>query len=661
MTPLLWSVCGLSVLWTAVAGMNWWGVAFEERWSAALTLQSLQMGGGWTVDLWSLRNVTASPLGPLLGRVGVLVMPSPPLVLWALSVIGVWLLGLGLLRARWNTSLPTGPLVGIWALTLWITHPLTLSSLGMDWMLALGLMALGASLVEGGRERTGWLTLGLAMVGRTEMALGLAGVVLWRWRRVGPGLISIHWWTIALIPPALWAIIAWVVFGLPWPETWESAAVTSRSWLVSGADDHWSFTGRVLGAHPVWATTLAVLAVIGLLALRRGTAVAWAGTPLAVGCLVIHGMPHLAGGQWWWLLLGPLLGLVALAATGLAWLADSGRPPLTRLLGVIAGAVALLSQWGGHWELKDWALMREHGLCWQEAGRWLRENTSGNERIATTQPASLLWHLGVTHELSAHRVVALQGPLSDGDPLVSVPEQGTVDDTDIAEQIHALEPDLLVLRWPEDDVILNCLRSWPTSLGRWGTVAEMESPRDWRLLILGRLEGEPRSPSAPIDTDDADRVAQAHEILRAAVGSARGWEASEQTTVRAGEEGIEIVGEGRAGHTWTPPFAVPAHAVEAIEVTLQVKAESSQDSIPAQIWWEGEGVGNPGEVHRERRVMPVESSWRFRTYRLRVGDNPLWRRFATIRRLRIDPAPTPFHATVKTLRLVAAPVAQAEP
>jgi hypothetical protein len=652
LTPLLWACWGLSLLWTAVVSMDWWGVFYESRWLPALTLQSLWMGEGWTVnpaDPYQLHNMAPSPLAPLLGRVLMLLLPSAPAALWLLSLLGAGLVGLGLLMTRWSPSSEVRQISGIWCLALWATHPLVLSSMGMGWLPALGFLAVGAALIEARWEKLGWTALGLAMLGRTEMALGWIGVLAWRrvrWR----GERRSRWWALSLAIPGLWHIVAWVTFGSPWPETWRSAGPMSRSGFFGAANEYWTFLAGQVGAHPIWALFLGILALIGLLTLRHAGALAWAGAALGAGCLVIHGMRHLAGGAWWWLYLGPFLGLLALATPGLAWLLERDRPRLTRVLGVAAAVLVLFGQFRRDWLIRDWDALRAQNQDWQETAQWLRQNTEGPAVIATTQPATLIWHLGLAHRMAVRWIEALSGPLAKPGAYAPSPE------TDPLQQVETLNPapDLLVLRWRDDALLLDKIWKDQRLSRRWEFLHEIPD-QGWRIQIFRRREAQTAADASLEATRSAPAdVAEVNRELGAAMTMPWVWGPSPEAAIRQTDDGLEISDTTGDGYLWTPWFEVPSAAVEAIEVTLQVRTASPVEATTLQIWWKGtdaQGEEIPTYQHRE---MLVHSDWTLRTYRCEVGSDVGWQRFHTVRRLRIDPSPSPFRATLKSVRLIPA-------
>jgi hypothetical protein len=642
--PLLWSMWGLSVLTVAVAAMDWWGVRSESQWLSALTLKSLEMGGGWGVDLLWLRNAAPSPLGPLLGRLLVVLMPSAPVVLWSLSVAGAGLLGLGLLANPWMAERRLGILVGIWGLLLWVSHPLLLSSMGSDWPLALGCLGLGTMLLEVRRERLGWLMLGLAVLGRAEMAIGLMGALLWGWRRRRTRLSG--WWVLSVIPPLLWGLGVWVAFGKFWPLTWGSAVTMSQSGRLGPEAEYWVFLREsLLVGHGVWVATLVALAVVGLMAIRQATVTAWVFLLMGVGCLAIHGSFHLAAGQWWWLLLGPLAALLVLAATGLSWLLDPERPVLTRAIGMALALVAIGAQWSGGWSIRNWAQLREQSVAWEEAGTWLRSRTHRVSEIATTQPATLLWHLGIVHRLEVHEVHGLEGPLATGEP-----------GEDLLSRIKALEPDYLVLRSEDDEMIINTLLSDASVCQTWEHLHRVEGPGSWWIEIFARRSEETEPLLPPSAGGESAQVEAVNALLSEALRAGQGWSGAESTQIAGGSEGLSVSDATVDGHLWSPPFSLSTESVEALELTLNVDVDTPLAQTRLRILWEGDGVDPEGNgfCAQEWRTLMVANGRQsgYATLRVPLDSNPLWRGFTTVNRLGLEPVPWPFEITLTSMRFV---------
>ncbi|MBN1477477.1 hypothetical protein JXA47_12045 [Candidatus Sumerlaeota bacterium] len=646
--PLLWAMWGLSVLAVAVAAMDWWGVRGESHWLSALTLKSLEMGGGWGVDLLYLRNAAPSPLGPLLGRLLVMLMPSVPVVLWSLSVAGAGLFALGLLANPWMAERRLGILVGIWGLLLWMSHPLLLSSMGSDWPLALGCLGLGTMLLEVRRERLGWLMLGLAVLGRAEMAIGLVGAWLWAWRRRRTGLIG--WWVLGVIPPLLWGLGVWVAFGKFWPLTWASAVTMSQSGRFGPEAEYWVFLREaLLTGHGVWIAALLALAVVGLLAIRQATVTAWAFCLMGLGCLAIHGSLHLAAGQWWWLLLGPFAALLLLAATGLGWLLEPDRPVMTRVIGIALALGAIGAQWSGQWSIRDWTQLREQSVAWDEAGSWLRHHIHRVSRIATTQPATVIWHLGIVHRLAVHDVHGLEGPLASGEP-----------GEDAMARIEALEPDYLMLRSDEDETIINALLSDAAICRRWEHLHRVEGPGSWRIEIFGRRSGDMEPPLPPPAGGDPAQVEAVNTLMSESLRTGQGWSSAESTQITAGAEGLLMSDAGGGVSLWSPEFTLSTESVEALELTLNVDVDTPLKQIRLRILWEGDGMDPHGHGFRtqERRTLLVANGRPsgYVTLRVPLASNPLWRGFTTVSRLGLEPVPWPFEITLTSLRFVPAEV-----
>lgn len=652
--PAVWVLWGLCLLWASLAAMDWWGVMYEDRYPPALTLQSLWLGEGWTIDLLDLRNVTPSPLAPLLGQLLMTLLPSAPAVLWAMSLAGLGLLGLGMAVSRWAVSPAVGHVVGLWGFVLWATHPLALSSLGMNWLLPLGILAVGCALLEARWEKTGWLLLGVAIVGRAEIALGWLGALLWRCGRRREWTLT-PWWTLAWLAPLLWGVSAWVVFGRPWPATWASAWALSRSGILGPQNEYFAYlTRQFIATHPVWFWFLAALASVGILTLRHAPALAWAGGLLGAGCLAIHGGLHLAAGEWWWLYLGPLMGFTGLGILGLAWLLDRGRPFVTRALGIAAAVVVLGAQWRSEWPLEDWATLRGESLSWEEAAQWVRQHTTGRSRIATTQPATLMWHLGIAHREPMRWVEPLIGPLVKRGPRAPSPEHQPL------EILRALEADpegrplsLLVLRAPQDAIWLNAIASDANTSRQWRQVHQVRGPGGRRLVILGR-QGEDLAPAAFTPEPDPEAVAAANAVLEDALREAAAWLPAQTTQVHSAGHRIALSDNSHDGFVWTPWISVPAGAVEAIEITMNVAAETELPATVLQLWWKGTDADGREISQYQHAELLVTSDWVLRPHRFELGSNPLWRQFHTVRRLRIDPAPFPFRATIAAVRLIPA-------
>jgi hypothetical protein len=484
------------------------------------------------------------------------------------------------------------------------------------------------------------------------------GVLLWRWSCSHTKPLRAAW-LLAAVPCALWWVIAWVRFSSPWPLTWASADDLGRSWLLPPEWSHRALLVELLRTHLVWSVTMGALAVIGLLTLRRAPALVWAGGAVGLGCTLLHGALGLSGGAQWWLYLGPLFGLVVLGAAGLSWLLSPPRNVALRVLGAIAAATALGSQWAGPWPIRDWHDLRDQHRAWQEVGAWLRADDGGVRRIGTTQPATLLWNLGVAQRLSGDRVVALAGPLCDGAGIERVSQREVISDRDMAERIAQMKADELVLTWPADEAVFDTLRAHPNITGEWTEVHRVDAGGSWHVAIL-RKTGDAPSPEEilPAPSFEAwDVIAAVNDSLNSAISSGVGWEAHGETAMLQGQRGLDITSEGHDGGVWTPAFEIPAGAVEAVEIRVQIKEEAPKRSTQFELAWTGDEKESGGEgAQLVERLVPVASSWRFHTYRFELAVHPRWHDFTTVRRLRLRPANWPFRATLESICFVPLPL-----
>lgn len=400
LTPVLWGLWLVSVTWTAAAAIPWWSVTFEERFVPALTLQTLADCALWGVDLLHPCNAVTSPLPVLLGRVGIGFVPSALLTLWLLGLAGVALLALGALATRWTPSRVSSAVVALWLAAAWSTHPLVLASLGLEWTLALGLLALGAALTESRWPWLGWLVMGAAALGRPETMLGAGAVMLWHRRA------SLLATALVLTPAGLWALVSLAAFGSLWSEAWWVARPVGEPSALA------SLVRELVRGHPVWCGLLLALSAVGAATLRQAPALVWGGVAAGLASAGVTAALAVPLPTWWWHLLGPLLGLLTLAAGGLGWLLDPDRRALVRIpaLGVALGVLG--AQWAGTWGLAESLPRHEAARAWSGVGAWLRANVRGDSLVLSTQPATLMWHVGLPLRLTAQRVEGLSGVLA---------------------------------------------------------------------------------------------------------------------------------------------------------------------------------------------------------------------------------------------------------
>ncbi|NUP91072.1 MAG: hypothetical protein HUU25_14830, partial [Candidatus Sumerlaeia bacterium] len=64
------------------------------------------------------------------------------------------------------------------------------------------------------------------------------------------------------------------------------------------------------------------------------------------------------------------------------------------------------------WGLAESLPRHEAARAWSGVGAWLRANVRGDSLVLSTQPATLMWHVGLPLRLTAQRVEGLSGVLA---------------------------------------------------------------------------------------------------------------------------------------------------------------------------------------------------------------------------------------------------------
>jgi hypothetical protein len=152
-------------------------------------------------------------------------------------------------------------------------------------------------------------------------------------------------------------------------------------------------------------------------------------------------------------------------------------------------------------------------------------------------------------------------------------------------------------------------------------------------------------------------VEQANAVIAEAIGNPERWTANSTTQLSRNPRGLYISDASSDGFVWSPWIDVPAAAVAAVEISILVKANTPLEATTLQLWWKGVDSAGQPLAQYEHREIQIHSDWGAadwaeRPYRVDIGADPRWRRFASIRRLRIDPSPSPFGAVLGGLRLV---------
>jgi hypothetical protein len=417
-----------------------------------------------------------------------------------IHVLGTALFGLSLLALAaliWREARSHGlRLEAALGGTLVVTSSALWVSQGSAAAIVLALLA-GAALWGERRPALSGSLAGAAVWCRPDAVLGVCvvGLLLWTGRRRFP----LRWSVAAGAVILLGVVTAWAWFGTPVPLTFEAKRLMdeARELSTAGPVGFWARGSQVLAAHwgPVWPL-VAGLGIAGMWPiLRRGgralRTVVLYGMAVAIAYPLL-GVPFFS----WYIiptLVTALYGLGGLL--GVLGRAISERPslryrPFPRLAGMAAaglsGAVLLASLSVGTVSLWRWPKFGGRYATYREAGLWIREHSSPEERIAFGEIGNLAYWS--------------QRPVDDMMGLVTPKALPYVAVGDSIGAFRALRPDWWIRH---DHGPQARLHELPFFRRAYRLVARIEPPADGarEVLVFRRRPGaplpEPRPPVEP--------------------------------------------------------------------------------------------------------------------------------------------------------------------
>jgi arabinofuranosyltransferase len=565
----------------------------DDKYIVAVYARNLAEHGAWAFNLGEPLNASTSTLNPLLGAAaGLLGLPIPAALWWvslAATAIAICLL-IGL-------TLP-GSSGTLWIRCLWVAaltaaSPFLAGTYGLESSLFLLAMVIIGLAVDRGQWSLAFIAAGLICLVRGEGVLiaTLLFPVAWVARRRVP--LPVALWT--LVPTVPWALFSWWQFGTPLPSTLAAKQLQGSSGIFPG-DITKLMTHLLTGISPALGVTLAVLATASLLRVHRWkpSVYLFALFALIAGALLWHWQIPATSYFWYGV---PFL-VVAV------WISGEGVAALHTLLGprsgmVIALALIAIVPWlasnQATWLQSTYEPKLTETTLYREAGRWIDAHAEPGASVAVTEIGQNGWHM-------RRRLVDLAGLIS--------PEIGEAAhrDFNLTRWIWEEEPDFVLLRVPNDRIVQNALLGLPGFALAYETIETFGEPGGVRMVLRSRtrplaeaaadFERERQARIAATGGSVSDEIAEANARMNWTAGGV--WSqlapSSDLTVTLEEGEGLILEPRGEDPHLWLPWINVPACAVSAIRLTLDVEAPTRQRGMVLQIQWRGkdaEGIVLP--------------------------------------------------------------------
>lgn len=371
-------------------------------------VQNLRAGNGWVFNPGERYNASTSVLNPVLTALVSFVASIPTashLVGYAILTLAAALVGVWFLRRGSFVAAGTIPVMTL-------CSPLLMETWGIETQMFLGLLLLFVLAELGGRDRFGWVLLGLLVLTRPDgliLVVVKTGVELVRTRRipwVGLGLTG------AVLLP--WLVFSLVYFGDISPGTLSSKIQQTRSgyWgegnlylqgLINGLKNKYSATYYASG----------IIAVFGVVSALRRSDTRPLGYIGAYAILQQAAYTVLSPPSYYWYYIPIFYSVAFFALYGLDVVARPIALRRTSFGPVLAGAALLLATF--HWAPQQPPEVNRSFLSYADIGRYIRaEAGDQSASIMLAEVGTLAYHAG----LSFH-VVDLTGLASSNDEYYS--------------------------------------------------------------------------------------------------------------------------------------------------------------------------------------------------------------------------------------------------
>ncbi|MDL5154673.1 hypothetical protein [Actinomycetospora termitidis] len=197
-------VLGVAMAWTTR------GALLDDAFISLDYARNVAAGGCWCVNTGMPSNTATSPLWVLLLSLPMLAL-GPVAALGAASAVAMAMLAgtVAALAHRLGLSTLAGPLAAV----LVATSPLMQASIGLESLLAVALIALGAHEVAAGRIMTIGVVAGALVLVRPDLAIVSVVLIAVRWRYAAMTV------PIAAVAVAPWLVVSLLWFGTVLPDT----------------------------------------------------------------------------------------------------------------------------------------------------------------------------------------------------------------------------------------------------------------------------------------------------------------------------------------------------------------------------------------------------------------------------------------------------------
>ena len=481
------------VLWTALIVLYVWrlaGGAPDDMYITYRYAWNLSHGEGFVFNPGErVFGDTEPGLGLILA--GLHAVTRVPIHLLGSAVFGLSLLSLAVLV--WLESRSRGlRLEAALGGTLVVSSSAVWVSQGSAAAMVLALLAAAALWAER-RPALSGLLAGAAVWCRPDAVLGVAllGVLLWIGRRRFPLR-----WSIAAGTGILAGVLAaWTWFGTPVPLTFEAKRLMdeARQESTAGLVGFWGRGSQLLSTHwrPAWLPVVALgIAGIWPILQKGGRALR---TVVLYGLAVAIAYPLLGVPFFSWYIIPTqvavlygLCGLCGALGRGISDRAPLRRRPFQRraalTVAALALAVPLASPFLGTINFWRWPDFGGRYATYREAGLWIREHSSPEDRIAFGEIGNLAYWS--------------QRPVDDMMGLVTPRALPYVAADDSIGTFRALRPDLWIRHDQGPQAGLHRRRFFRNA---YELVARIEAPADGagEVLVFRRRPGAPLPEARP--------------------------------------------------------------------------------------------------------------------------------------------------------------------
>ncbi|MBN1475472.1 hypothetical protein JXA47_01840 [Candidatus Sumerlaeota bacterium] len=556
----------------------------DDKFIVAVYARNIAEHGEWAFNLGEPLNASTSTLNTLLGAAaGLLGLPIPAALWWislAATAIAIFLL-IGL-----TLPMPSGTL---WLRCLWVSaliaaSPFIAGTYGLESSLFILAMVIIGLAVDRGQWSLAFIAAGLICLVRGEGVLiaALLFPVAWIARRRIP--LPVALWT--LVPTVPWALFSWWQFGTALPSTLAAKRLQGSSGMFPG--DITELLGHLLmDISPALGITLAGLAIMALAQVRRWPPSVYLFALFALIAGALLWLWQIPATSYFWY--GVPFLVVAL------WISGEGIAAMPTLLGPRSGLVVALAliaviPWlesgQATWLQSGYEPKRIEATLYREAGQWVDAHAEPGASVAVTEIGQNGWHM-------RRRLIDLAGLIS---PEISVAIHR---DLDLTGWIRLEEPDLILLRLPNDRIVQNALLGLPGFAIAHQTIETFGEPGGVQMTLRSRtrplseaaeeFERERRARLAALGDSASAELAEANARMNFAERDEVGRlaPADDLTVTHEAGEGLILETGGSDGYLWLPWISVPACAVGTIRLTLDVEAPTRHRGMMLQVLWRG--------------------------------------------------------------------------